>query len=135
MERDFRISLANSLCLFLSSAVPLEEKQVANTAAHHRHHPPPPSRNRHCSTLQKPTKHLVGAERRRLFHIVNERNRRHNQRFLYNELYKFVSGSEQGVQWTRREILARTAERLEQLIDDNNSLKEQLMRLTYSFIV
>jgi hypothetical protein len=70
-----------------------------------------------------------------LFHIINERNRRHNHQFLYNELYKFVSGSEQGVQWTRREILARTAERLEQLIDDNNNLKEQLMRLTYSFIV
>ncbi|KAL3445042.1 hypothetical protein BJX65DRAFT_161946 [Aspergillus insuetus] len=94
MEGDFQISLANSLCLSLSSAVPLEE-QATNAAAHP---PPPPSpRNRHCFNLQKPTKQLVGGERRRLFHIINERNRRHSHLFLYNELYKYVSGSERGV--------------------------------------
>jgi hypothetical protein len=136
MEGDFRISLADSLCLFLSSAVSLKE-QATNPAAHTHPHPHPSTspRNRNCSTLQKPINKLVGGERRRLFHIINERNRRHNHRFLYNELYKYVSGSEQGVQCTRREILARTADRLAQLIDDNNSLKEQLMRLTYPFIV
>jgi hypothetical protein len=123
MEVDFQISVAKSIYakFFALPGTPhvLENPRTSSPST------------------QKTTDKITRAEQRRLLHIVSERNKRHNQRFLYNELYKVIFGPEQEGQSTitRRELLARAAEWLERLINGNRSLKEQLLNLTYPFIV
>jgi hypothetical protein len=123
MEVDFQISLAKSIYtkLFVLPGTPhvLENPGTSSPST------------------QKTTDKITRAEQRRLLHIISERNKRYNQRFLYNELYKVIFGSEQEGQSTitRRELLARAADWLENFINNNRSLKEQLLNLTYPFIV
>ncbi|KAL5341109.1 hypothetical protein BJX70DRAFT_396164 [Aspergillus crustosus] len=72
---------------------------------------------------------ITGKKRRRLLHIIAERNRRLNQNKMYEELYRMVPGLENSSRSTKREVLARTADFLEDLVDENKRLMEQLRQL------
>ncbi|KAL3477311.1 hypothetical protein BJX99DRAFT_126602 [Aspergillus californicus] len=72
---------------------------------------------------------ITGKKRRRLLHIVAERNRRLTQNKMYEELYRMVPGLESSSRSTKREVLTRTADFLEDLVDENRKLAEMLRRL------
>ncbi|KAL2802044.1 hypothetical protein BJX63DRAFT_136296 [Aspergillus granulosus] len=72
---------------------------------------------------------ITGKKRRRLLHIIAERNRRLNQNKMYEELYRIVPGLENSVRSTKREVLTKTADWLEDLLEDNKRLEEQLRQL------
>ncbi|KAL4784462.1 hypothetical protein BJX76DRAFT_327416 [Aspergillus varians] len=78
-----------------------------------------------CGGLQK----LTGRRRRRLLHIIAERNRRLDQNKMYGELYKMVQGVEPSSRSTKRAVLIRTADFLEDLIEGNKKLQQQLRQL------
>ncbi|KAL4946442.1 hypothetical protein BDV06DRAFT_234040 [Aspergillus oleicola] len=72
---------------------------------------------------------ITGKKRRRLLHIVAERNRRMQQNKMYEELYRMVPGLENSSRSTKREVLMRTADWLEDLVDGNRKLQQQLRQL------
>ncbi|KAL4882711.1 hypothetical protein BJY04DRAFT_38976 [Aspergillus karnatakaensis] len=72
---------------------------------------------------------ITGKKRRRLLHIIAERNRRLNQNKMYEELYRMVPGLENSSRSTKREVLTRTADFLEDLVEENKRLAEQLRQL------
>ncbi|KAL4862142.1 hypothetical protein BDV12DRAFT_49602 [Aspergillus spectabilis] len=72
---------------------------------------------------------ITGKKRRRLLHIIAERNRRLNQNKMYEELYRIVPGLENSSRSTKREVLTRTADFLEDLVKENKKLAEQLRQL------
>ncbi|KKK25309.1 hypothetical protein P175DRAFT_0538517 [Aspergillus ochraceoroseus IBT 24754] len=72
---------------------------------------------------------ITGKKRRRLLHIIAERNRRLNQNKMYEELYRIVPGLDHDTRSTKRKVLTRAADWLEELIEDNKKLQEQLMQL------
>ncbi|KAL5044619.1 hypothetical protein BDW71DRAFT_215647 [Aspergillus fruticulosus] len=77
------------------------------------------------SGLQK----ITGKKRRRLLHIIAERNRRQHQNKMYDELYKMVPGLENSSRSTKREVLMRTADFLVELVEGNRKLQQQLEQL------
>ncbi|KAL4902909.1 hypothetical protein BDW74DRAFT_180208 [Aspergillus multicolor] len=72
---------------------------------------------------------ITGKKRRRLLHIIAERNRRLHQNKMYEELYKMVPGLENSSRSTKREVLFRTADFLEDLVKENQRLQQQLSQL------
>jgi hypothetical protein len=122
MQQDFQASFANTLCSIL--ALPLEligpSKDLGRTFEY-RASAHPNGKESHG---------ISGPRRRRVFHIVAERKRRHNQRFLYDQLSSIIAASDQGPRLTRSELLFRTADWLKQLIADNKRLKTQLLELS-----
>ncbi|KAL2829327.1 hypothetical protein BJY01DRAFT_255076 [Aspergillus pseudoustus] len=72
---------------------------------------------------------ITGKKRRRLLHIIAERNRRLNQNKMYEELYRLVPGLEHSARSTKREVLTKTADWLEDLVEENKRLEEQLRQL------
>ncbi|KAL3460868.1 hypothetical protein BJX64DRAFT_289809 [Aspergillus heterothallicus] len=72
---------------------------------------------------------ITGKKRRRLLHIIAERNRRLNQNKMYEELYRIVPGLENSARSTKREVLMKTADWLEDLVEENKRLEEQLRQL------
>ncbi|KAL6234346.1 hypothetical protein BDW75DRAFT_212516 [Aspergillus navahoensis] len=77
------------------------------------------------SGLQK----ITGKKRRRLLHIIAERNRRLHQNKMYDELYKIVPGLENSSRSTKREVLMRTVDFLTELVEGNRRLQQQLEQL------
>ncbi|CEL09366.1 hypothetical protein ASPCAL12503 [Aspergillus calidoustus] len=75
---------------------------------------------------------ITGKKRRRLLHIIAERNRRLNQNKMYEELYRLVPGLENSARSTKREVLTKTADWLEDLVEENKRLEEQLRILRAS---
>ncbi|KAJ0424977.1 hypothetical protein BJY00DRAFT_308865 [Aspergillus carlsbadensis] len=75
---------------------------------------------------------ITGKKRRRLLHIIAERNRRLNQNKMYEELYRLVPGLENSARSTKREVLTKTADWLEDLVEENTRLEEQLRMLKAS---
>ncbi|KAL4978277.1 hypothetical protein BDW66DRAFT_130694 [Aspergillus desertorum] len=73
---------------------------------------------------------ITGKKRRRLLHIIAERNRRLHQNKMYDELYKMVPGLENSSRSTKREVLMRTVDFLGELIEGNRRLQQQLEQLT-----
>ncbi|KAL2816031.1 hypothetical protein BDW59DRAFT_175959 [Aspergillus cavernicola] len=76
--------------------------------------------------IQKTT----GKKRRRLLHIIAERNRRLSQNKMYEELYRMVPGLDGSARSTKREVLTRTANFLEDLVEGNKDLQAQLRQLS-----
>ncbi|KAL4819593.1 hypothetical protein BDW67DRAFT_181929 [Aspergillus spinulosporus] len=72
---------------------------------------------------------ITGKKRRRLLHIIAERNRRLHQNRMYDELYKMVPGLENSSRSTKREVLMRTVNFLAELVEGNRRLQQQLMHL------
>ncbi|KAL4757611.1 basic helix-loop-helix domain-containing protein [Aspergillus foveolatus] len=72
---------------------------------------------------------ITGKKRRRLLHIIAERNRRLHQNRMYDELYKMVPGLENSSRSTKREVLMRTADFLAELVEGNRRLQQQLRHL------
>jgi hypothetical protein len=72
---------------------------------------------------------ITGKKRRRLLHIIAERNRRLNQNKMYEELYRLVPGLENSARSTKREVLTKTADWLEDMVEENKRLEEQLRML------
>lgn len=72
---------------------------------------------------------ITGKKRRRLLHIIAERNRRLHQNKMYEELYRMVPGLENSSRSTKREVLMRTADWLEDLVEGNKKLQQQLKQL------
>ncbi|KAL4947347.1 hypothetical protein BDW69DRAFT_204505 [Aspergillus filifer] len=72
---------------------------------------------------------ITGKKRRRLLHIIAERNRRMQQNKMYEELYRMVPGVENSSRSTKREVLMRTADWLEDLVEGNKKLQQQLRQL------
>lgn len=68
---------------------------------------------------------VVPSSRRRLQHIVSERNRRTQQSKLYDEICDLVPGVSIN-RYTKREVLIRTAEWLANMAEGNRNLREQL---------
>jgi hypothetical protein len=75
---------------------------------------------------------ITGKKRRRLLHIIAERNRRLNQNKMYEELYRLVPGLENSARSTKREVLTKTADWLEDMVGENKRLEEQLRMLKAS---
>jgi hypothetical protein len=75
---------------------------------------------------------ITGKKRRRLLHIIAERNRRLNQNKMYEELYRLVPGLENSAKSTKREVLTKTADWLEDMVEENKKLEEQLRMLKAS---
>ncbi|KAL4925965.1 uncharacterized protein BDV17DRAFT_299894 [Aspergillus undulatus] len=73
---------------------------------------------------------ITGKKRRRLLHIIAERNRRMQQNKMYEELYRMVPGLENSSRSTKREVLMRTADWLEELVEGNKKLQQQLRQLS-----
>lgn len=67
----------------------------------------------------------VPSSRRRLQHIVSERNRRTQQSRLYDEICDLVPGVSIN-RYTKREVLMRTADWLANMAEGNKNLREQL---------
>ncbi|KAL2828593.1 hypothetical protein BJY01DRAFT_255295 [Aspergillus pseudoustus] len=67
--------------------------------------------------------------RRKLLHIIAERNRRLKQNGLYQQLHKLVPSLTQEPRLSKRDVLARTADWLNGLIQDNKILHERLRRI------
>lgn len=76
---------------------------------------------------------ITGKKRRRLLHIIAERNRRLHQNKMYEELYRMVPGLENSSRSTKREVLMRTADWLEDVVEGNRKLKQQLRHSTYTY--
>ncbi|KAL4770663.1 hypothetical protein BDW60DRAFT_208759 [Aspergillus nidulans var. acristatus] len=72
---------------------------------------------------------ITGKKRRRLLHIIAERNRRLHQNRMYDELYKMVPGLENSSRSTKREVLMRTVDFLTELVEGNRRLQQQLRHL------
>ncbi|KAL4807929.1 hypothetical protein BDV18DRAFT_136390 [Aspergillus unguis] len=72
---------------------------------------------------------ITGKKRRRLLHIIAERNRRLHQNKMYEELYRVVPRLENSSRSTKREVLMRTADWLEDLVEGNRKLQQQLRAL------
>ncbi|KAI9375466.1 hypothetical protein BJX61DRAFT_128457 [Aspergillus egyptiacus] len=72
---------------------------------------------------------ITGKKRRRLLHIIAERNRRLSQNKMYDELYRMVPGLENTARRTKRDVLNRTADFLEGLLEENKRLEGQLRQL------
>lgn len=72
---------------------------------------------------------ITGKKRRRLLHIIAERNRRLHQNKMYEELYRMVPGLENSSRSTKREVLMRTADWLEEMVEGNKKLQQQLKHL------
>ncbi|KAL3446943.1 hypothetical protein BJX65DRAFT_308567 [Aspergillus insuetus] len=90
--------------------------------------PTPDLTELNCGGIQK----ITGKKRRRLLHIIAERNRRLNQNKMYEELYQLVPGLENSARSTKREVLTKTADWLEDLVEENKKLEEQLRMLKAS---
>ncbi|KAL2870586.1 basic helix-loop-helix domain-containing protein [Aspergillus lucknowensis] len=90
-----------------------------------RHEPAPELTELNRGGVQK----ITGKKRRRLLHIIAERNRRLNQNKMYEELYRLVPGLEISTRSTKRDVLTRTADWLEDLVEGNKKLEAQLRQL------
>ncbi len=75
---------------------------------------------------------VVPSSRRRLQHIVSERNRRTQQSKLYDEICDLVPGVSIN-RCTKREVLMRTADWLANMAEENQNLREQLDTLRGAF--
>jgi hypothetical protein len=122
LEHDLQLSLARSIYSVIS--LPGEPADSDKNFEQVRQGPSL------SSACPQDARQITGQTRRRLSHIIQERNKRHNQQFLFTTLSKLISTSPHDASLTRRQLLARIAAWVEQLIDGNERLKIQLMNLS-----
>jgi hypothetical protein len=125
LEHDLQISLAKSIYSVIS--LPMEPAARDKNLERVR------QGQSLSSAYPQDARGITGPRRRRISHIIQERNKRHNQQFLFNALSKLISTSPHDASLTRRQLLSRVAAWVEQLIDGNEKLKIQLMNLSCAY--